>query len=180
MSIQSEKVDGYKCRANGDGLTWGQERSENAGKDKRVLGLESRQERRKDSARSSSAYETPGRRAENITNISVCTVCSCNPPVGFTLCSSQHGGSFVLIIGWKLQKLCPQSQCLVLTEVSGSGSPGHGSPKESLQSKSFTICILAMVFWRFPMDDLVIPIKKTPCNSLQNFKKSVSVPLPGF
>lgn len=106
------------------------------------------------------------------TPISVCTVCSCNPPVGFTLCSSHHGGSFVLIIGWKLQKLCLQSQCLVLTEVSGSGSPGHGSPKESLQRKSFTICILAMVFWRFPMDDLVIPIKKTPCNSLQSLKKN--------
>lgn len=65
------------------------------------------------------------------------------PSAGFTFCSSQHGSSFVFIIGEKLEKLHPQSQCLVPTSAAGSGSSGHGAPKEPLQIKSFTACLAA-------------------------------------
>lgn len=65
------------------------------------------------------------------------------PSAAFTFCSSQHGSSFVFIIGEKLEKLHPQSQCLVPTSAAGSGSPGHGAPKEPLQIKSFTVCLAA-------------------------------------
>ena len=131
MYIQSEKVDGCKHHANRDDLTWGQEESEKAGKKQRVLGLESRQERRKDWQKPFSTWNSREKGRKYYRHPSVSAACSCIPSAGFTLCSSQHGGSFVLIIGWKLQKLYPQSQCLPPTNAAGSGTLGHGSPKRA-------------------------------------------------
>lgn len=68
----------------------------------------------------------------------LCRLCSLLPPARQQFCFHYRG---------KLEKLHPQSQCLVPPCAVGRGSPGHGAPKEPLQIKSFTICLVAEGYW---------------------------------
>lgn len=47
---------------------------------------------------------------------------------------------------------------------------GMGPQRASANQKLHYLYSCRVVFWRFPMDDLVMPIKISPCNSLWNLK----------
>lgn len=141
MYTQSEKMDGCKHHANGDGLTSGQEESKKEGKESAGTGKPALEE--EGLCQNSFTMWNPRENGGKLsTSISVYTVVPAFL-LQTSLCSSEHGSSFGLNIGSNLQKLDSHTQCLVPTNAAGSDSPGHGSPKEHLQIRSFTICILA-------------------------------------
>lgn len=171
MYIQSKKVDGCKHHASRDGVTWGQEESEKAGKE-RVLGLESRQERRKGSARSCQHVKLQGEGQKNITNIHQCLhalflhpLCRLHSllfPVWRQFCFHYKGGNY--------RNYTPGANALSLPMLLAEAAHSMG-PWKSICKSSFTICSLAERYfedspwmtWVVP----VMPIKKTLCNSLE-------------
>lgn len=145
----------YKLHANRDGLTWGQAEK------RRVLGLKSRRTR-KDSDRSCSARVTPGRRAENITNIHQCLhslflhpLCGLHSllfPAWWHFCSHYRVETTEIIPSEPMP--CPYQCCW-------QGQPRTwGLKKAFANQKLHYLYSCRVVFWRFPMDDLVMPIKK--------------------